>query len=264
MSATITSFVTSHKVVFGPIISRRLGISLGVNLLPDDGKLCSFDCIYCECGFNEDYKTKTKLPSKEEFITALDNKLSDMRSKGEKFDVITFAGNGEPTLHPEFDEIIDHTIEIRNKYYPEVKISVLSNAMHIAKDKVFNALKKVDNNILKLDSALIDTAKLIDRPNSPSYSIEKQIELFKKFEGNFILQTMFLKGEIDEQYIDNTTEIEIKAWLEVIEQTKPREVMIYTIDRETPCKTLEKISIDKLKTIGKQVENMGVKINIAG
>lgn len=260
---SIDSFILFHSVVFGPIISRRLGVSLGINLLPNDGKICSFDCIYCECGFNEDHKTSTKLPTKEDLSIALDKKLSEMHEAGEKLDVITFAGNGEPTLHPQFSEIIDETIRLRNKYYPEVKISVLSNAMHLGKNSVFEALKKVDNNILKLDSAILETVKLIDRPNSPSYNIEKQVEYFKKFEGQFILQTMFLQGEVEGKIIDNTTENEIKAWLEVIKETKPKEVMIYTIDRETPCKTLKKASLDKLREIGEQVEELGVKVNIA-
>lgn len=253
-----------NEIVFGPIISRRLGISLGMNLLPYDGKLCSFDCIYCECGYNKDFKTKTKLPSRENVEAALDDKLSRMKANKDKLDVITFAGNGEPTLHPQFAEIIDDTIALRDKYYPEAKISVLTNAMHLDKAEVFDALKKIENNILKLDSAFIETIRLMDQPNAPSYTIERQIELFKKFEGNFILQTMFLKGTHNEQAIDNTSDKEVSAWLEIIKETKPREVMIYTIDRETPSKTIEKVSIDKLKEIGEKVSQLGIKINVAG
>lgn len=258
------STILFNEIVFGPIISRRLGISLGMNLLPYDGKLCSFDCIYCECGYNKDFKTKTKLPSRDNVKAALDDKLFRMRANNEKLDVITFAGNGEPTLHPQFGAVIDDTIELRNKYYPEAKISVLTNAMHLDKEEVFEALKKIENNILKLDSAFIETIKVMDRPNAPSYNVEKQIEHFKRFDGNFILQTMFLKGMHDGHQIDNTTDKEVSAWLEVIKQTKPREVMIYTIDRETPSKTIEKISIDKLKEIGEKVSQLGIKINVAG
>ena len=258
------STILFDQVVFGPIISRRLGISLGVNLLPYDGKLCSFDCIYCECGYNEDHKTKTKLPTLETTVGALEDKLSKMKANGDKLDVITFAGNGEPTLHHNFSEVIDETIRLKNIYYPEVKISVLTNAMHLDKPKVFEALKKVDNNILKLDSAFIDTVKLIDRPNSHLYNINKQIELFKRFEGNFILQTMFLKGEHEGVKVDNTTEEEITAWLEIVREIKPREVMIYTIDRETPSKKLEKVSLEKLNEIGERIKELGIKVNIAG
>lgn len=258
------STILFDEIVFGPIHSRRLGSSLGVNLLPYDGKVCSFDCIYCECGYNKNGRTKTPLPSRENVKAALEAKLEKLKNENITIDVITFAGNGEPTLHPNFAEIIDDTILLRDKLYSKAKISVLSNALHISKENVFNALKRVENNILKLDSAFIDTARLIDQPASPSYSIEKQIELFKKFEGNIILQTMFLKGMHDGKQFDNTTDQEVKAWLHVVKETKPKEVMIYTIDRETPEKNLEKISIEKLREIGSKVEELGIKINIAG
>lgn len=252
------------EIAFGPIHSRRLGISLGMNLLPYDGKLCSFDCIYCECGYNKDHRTKTTLPSQENVRAALEHKLLKLKEENIMPDVITFAGNGEPTMHPQFEGIIDDTIELRNKYVPEAKISVLSNAMHIGKESVFRALKKVENNILKLDSAILETVKLIDCPASPSYSIEHQIELFKKFGNNFILQTMFLRGFHDGKIVDNTTDNEINAWLEVVKKIRPREVMIYTIARETPEKNLEKVSLEELNVIGEKVKQLGIKINIAG
>lgn len=258
------STILFDQIVFGPIHSRRLGSSLGVNLLPFDGKVCSFDCIYCECGYNKDGRTKTPLPSREQVKAALDHKLHQLKADNISIDVITFAGNGEPTLHPHFAEIIDDTIALRNKLYPEAKISVLSNAMHTSKEKVFEALKKVDNNILKLDSAFIETVRLMDKPAAPSYSIEKQVEIFKKFDGNFILQTMFLKGTHNGKHIDNTTSEEISSWIDIIKQTHPREVMIYTIDRETPEKKLEKIPLEKLREIGIKVQELGIKTNIAG
>lgn len=258
------STILFHEIVFGPIHSRRLGSSLGMNLLPYDGKLCSFDCIYCECGYNENFRTKTKLPTRENVKAVLEDKLLQLQKENTPIDVITFAGNGEPTLHPQFAEIIDDTIELRDKYYPDAKISVLSNAMHAGKEKVFNALKKVDNNILKLDSAIIDTVRLIDRPNSPEYSIEKQIALFKRFDGDFIMQTMFVRGSHNGKIVDNTTEEEVSAWLEAVRDTNPREVMIYTIDRETPEKNLEKVSVEDLKRIGERVKDLGIKVNVAG
>ena len=258
------STILFHEIVFGPIHSRRLGSSLGMNLLPYDGKLCSFDCIYCESGYNENFRTKTKLPTRENVKAALEDKLLQLQKEGAFIDVITFAGNGEPTLHPQFAEIIDDTIELRDRYFPDAKISVLSNAMHAAKRVVFDALKKVDNNILKLDSANLDTVRLIDRPNAPSYTIEKQIELFKKFDGNFIMQTMFVRGSHNGKIVDNTTEDEILAWLEALKETNPKEVMIYTIDRETPEKNLEKVPLEDLNRIGERVEELGIKVNIAG
>jgi len=204
------------------------------------------------------------LPDRENVKAALEDKLIRLQHEGTSIDVITFAGNGEPTMHPRFAGIIDDTIALRDNYFPNARISVLSNAMHLGKAEVFEALKKVDNNILKLDSAILDTVKLIDRPNAPSYSIEKQIELFKRFEGNFIMQTMFVTGSHNGKTVDNTTEEEISAWLEAVKATRPREVMIYTIDRETPEKNLEKVSVEKLREIGKRVEELGIKVNIAG
>lgn len=258
------STILFSEIVFGPVHSRRLGTSLGINLLPYDGKLCSFDCIYCECGLNKDFRTKTKLPDKQSVQLALKDKLLSLKNDGVILDVITYAGNGEPTMHPDFDSIIDDTIELRDKYYPNSKISVLSNGMHLDKPRVIDALKKTDNPILKLDSALEKTVRIIDRPNSPSYSVARQVERYKKFGSNFILQTMFIKGEFEGNQIDNTTDEEISAWLELISDLKPREVMIYTIDRETPVKGLEKVSIEVLQKIAEKVERLGIKTIVAG
>lgn len=258
------STILFHEIVYGPIHSRRMGSSLGVNLLPYDGKLCSFDCIYCECGFNKDFRTRTKLPVRENVRAAMEDKLQTLQKEGTPLDVITFAGNGEPTMHPEFAGIIDDTLFLRDKYAPKAKISVLTNGMHVSKKTVFEALQKVDNQILKLDSAFDKTVRIVDRPNSPEYSVAKQVELYKQFEGNFILQTMFLKGEFEGNIIDNTTDEEVAAWLSLVEQLRPREVMIYTIDRETPAKKLEKVSVEKLREIAEKVEKLGIKTNVAG
>lgn len=258
------STILFDEIVYGPIHSRRLGSSLGMNILPYDGKVCSFDCVYCECGLNENFRTNTKLPSRTDIRYALDYKLQKIKEEKINLDVITFAGNGEPTLHPEFEGIIDDTIELRNKYFPEVKISVLSNGLQVKKDSVFEALKKVDNPILKLDSGINETAILIDRPNTKDYSVEKQVELYKKFNHDFILQTMILKGEIDGKKVDNSTEEEVSALLEIIKELRPREVMIYTIDRETPIKSLRKASIEVLNDIAGKVNALGIKTNVAG
>ena len=258
------STILFSEIVFGPVHSRRLGTSLGINLLPYDGKLCSFDCIYCECGLNKDFRTKTKLPNRENVRLALSDKLNSLKTEGIELDVITFAGNGEPTMHPDFHTIIDDTIELRDRYYPNSKISVLTNGMHLDKANVVEALKKTDNPVLKLDSAFDTTIRLIDRPNSSEYRVARQVERYKQFNGDFILQTMFLKGSFEGNKIDNTTEKEVSAWLELVSGLKPREVMIYTIDRETPVKGLEKASMGELQKIAKRVENLGIKTNVAG
>lgn len=253
-----------HEIVYGPVHSRRMGTSLGVNLLPYDGKLCSFDCIYCECGFNKDFRTQTRLPDRENVKAAMEDKLLSLRDEGVKLDVITFAGNGEPTMHPQFQSIIDDAIALRKELAPEAKISVLTNGMNVGKPSVFDALKKIENPILKLDSAFDETVKRIDRPNSPDYSVAGQVELYKRFNSDFILQTMFLRGEFEGRLIDNTTEREVSAWIELVGALNPREVMIYTIDRQTPAKRLEKVSVDELQKIAGRVGELGIKTNVAG
>mgnify|MGYP000915928661 CR=1 FL=1 len=258
------STILFHEIVFGPIHSRRMGSSLGINLLPFDGKLCSFDCIYCECGFNKDFRTNTKIPDRSNVKAALKEKLNHLKNEDKRIDVITFAGNGEPTIHPDFSGIIDDTIKLRDIYYPNTQISVLTNGMHLNKSLVFKSLQKIEKPIIKLDSAFDKTVRLLDRPNSQQYSVAKQIELIKQFNGNFILQTMFLKGEFEGNIIDNTTEKEVSAWLELVRELKPFEVMIYTIDRETPAKTLKKATIEELKNIAEKVEAMGIKTIVAG
>lgn len=258
------STILFSDIVFGPIHSRRMGASLGINLLPFDGKLCNFDCIYCECGFNENFRTHTKLPTRQNTKDALEDKLIQLKEDGTKLDVITFAGNGEPTMHPEFAGVIDDTIELRNKYSPEAKISVLTNGISAGKQSVFEALQKVENPVLKLDSAFDETVKLIDRPNSPTYTVAKQVELYKRFDGNFILQTMFLRGSFKGQVVDNTTEKEVSAWLALVKELNPREVMIYTIDRETPAKELVKAPLEVLNKIADEIKKLGIETNVAG
>ena len=248
--------------VFGPIHSRRLGTSLGLNLLPEGGKLCSFDCIYCECGFNKDNRENTKLPSREKVRTVLEKKLIQLTQEGVAPDVFTFAGNGEPTSHPDFEEIVGDVIELRDKYFPKAKISVLSNSTFIAKPHVFRALKRVDNNILKLDTVNEEFIKMVDRPNS-SYDLKKTIENLKKFNGDLIIQTIFLKGRTQGKEIDNTTEEFIDPWISTLKEIQPKEVMIYTLARETPAPNLEKISKEKMDKIGQRLKNEGFRVSIS-
>ena len=258
------STILFDEIIFGPLQSRRLGASLGVNLLPYDGKVCSFDCIYCECGLNKDFRTQTKLPNRQNVRDAMEDKLSRFSQEGKPIDAITFAGNGEPTMHPDFEGIVDDTIELRDRFYPEAEISVLTNGMHVTKESVFRGLQKVDKNILKLDSAFDETVFLIDRPNSPSYTVRGQVELYKRFGEDIIIQTMFVRGEFEGQVVDNTTKREIDAWLELLVELQPREVMIYTIDRATPIKTLEKVPVEELRAIADRVEAWGINTSVAG
>lgn len=250
------------KIIFGPVNSRRLGVSLGVNLMPTNLKVCSFDCIYCECGLTPKNKKKGELPAREEVQQMLDKKLREMADQKHLPDVITFAGNGEPTLHAEFAGIIDDTIKLRNKWAPDARIAVLSNASMLHKKEVFEALLKVEDNIQKLDSAYSKTVKLLDCPRG-NFSLEKVVGQLKNFEGKVIIQTMFLKGSFKENQIDNTTEKEIGAWIELLKIIQPLQVMIYTIARDTPIDTLEKISIEKLNEIAGRVEKAGFKVQVS-
>lgn len=245
--------------IFGPIKSRRLGLSLGINLLPSDGKVCTFDCIYCECGFNKDHRTKSIFPTRQAVAIKLEEKLKEMTKTGEYPDVLTFAGNGEPTSNPEFAEIIDDTIRLRNQYCPNAKVSVLSNSTFIHRPKVFDALLKVDNNILKLDTINDAYIQNTDRPVIPSYSAAKIIEDMKAFKGKLIIQTMFMKGTSQDGIdVNNVKEEYISPWLAALKTIAPRQVMIYTIDRETPDPNLKKATKEELDTICKRVKAMGI------
>ena len=243
--------------IFGPVHSRRLGVSLGINLLPADGKVCSFDCIYCECGFNAEHRAKSKLPTREEVRTALEEKLRDMQANGPAPDVLTFAGNGEPTAHPHFPEIIEDTLALRDKYFPNAKVSVLSNSTFIDRPAVFDALNKIDNNILKLDTVNEEYIHLLDQPNG-KYSVRKIIDLMKQFNGNCIVQTMFLKGTHQGKDMNNTTDEYVLPWLDAVREIAPRQVMIYTIDRETPDHNLQKATREELDRIVELIERAGI------
>ena len=252
-----------EDIIFGPIRSRRLGISLGVNLLPTHGKICSFDCIYCECGYNSERRGDNRLHTRTEVREALQHRLSAMKEAGEGLDVITFAGNGEPTLNPEFEQIISDTIELRNIYYPNVKISVLSNATRLKDDSVYRGLMQVDNNILKLDSVTEKTFKILNAPNLSTYSVEAHIEGLKRFKGNFILQTMFVRGTHNGEALDNTTHQEVEGWLEAVKELNPKSIMIYTIDRDTPEKDLQKISPEEMYEIARKAEALGYTVSVS-
>ena len=246
-----------EDIIFGPVRSRRLGISLGVNLLPVHSKLCSFDCIYCECGWNGDYAGERRFNSRDDVRQMLRRTLVSMAAEGQRPDVITFAGNGEPTMHPEFEAVIEDTLALRDELCPSAKVSVLSNATQIHRESVRRALLRVDNNILKLDSAFDETVRLINNPCG-AYSVRGTVELMKLFEGRMILQTMFLRGEVGGRPVDNTTDEEVTAWLRLVEEIGPAGVMVYTLDRDTPCKTLVKVPHEELVRIAARVEKLGI------
>jgi len=252
-------------IIFGPVKSRRLGVSLGINLLPTKRKICNFNCIYCECGWTRDIeKAISHLPSRDQVYKALELKLLEMTVTRKAPDVITYAGNGEPTLHPDFPGIIDDSISLRNKYFPKSKIAVLSNSTTIKNPLIKSALLKVDMNILKLDSAFESTLKIFNQPRIP-VKIEDLIENLVSFNGKVIIQTLFLRGHYNNIVIDNTTQQEIDAWLKAIKRINPSEVMIYTISRDTPeGSQLKKVPVRELRRIAELVESLGIKTQVSG
>lgn len=252
------STVIYPSPIFGPVHSRRLGVSLGINLLPEDGKFCSFDCIYCECGFNAEHRPKKTLPTREEVRDALEARLKDMKENGPVPDVLTFAGNGEPTMHPQFSEIIDDVCALRDRYFPDAKISVLSNATQIIRPAVFDALMKVDNNIQKLDTVNPDYISEVDRP-AGHYDLQKIVSCLKAFNGKVIIQTMFMKGFIDGRDVSNVSDKYVLPWLETVKEINPEKVMIYTIDRETPDHDLQKATHEELDRILHLLQNEGIE-----
>ena len=248
-----------HNLVFGPIHSRRLGSSLGINLLPEHGKLCNFDCIYCECGWNRDGRGDTVMPSAEEVSHALEAKLKECAEQGTPIDSITFSGHGEPTLNPHFPEIIAQTVSLRDRYCPRAKVSVLTNATTVNRPEIFEALTKVDNPIMKLDASTYDGVVLVNRP-SGSYDIEAIVSGLSRFCGDFVLQTMFLKSP----EFDTASEGNLPGWMDIVRRLRPREIMVYTLDRETPEKDLEKYTVEEMTALVQPLIDEGFFVQIRG
>lgn len=256
------STVIYTSPIFGPIHSRRLGISLGINLLPGDGKWCSFDCLYCECGLNADHRAHQPLPTAEAVEQKLVEKLQAMQQEGITPDVLTFAGNGEPTLHPNFPHIAERVRLVRDKYCPQAKMSILSNATQIHRPEIRQALALFDNPILKLDTVDATYIQHVDRP-AGAYDVESQIELLAGFGGNIIIQTMFMTGDADGRSVDNTGDEFVLPYLQALQRIRPRQVMIYTIDRETPIPTLRKASPTTLDAIADRIRALGLQVSVS-
>lgn len=249
-------------IVFGPVQSRRLGVSLGINLLPTNSKVCTFDCIYCECGWTDKGENVGVLPKREDVIAKLESVLIFRKQNELPIDAITFAGNGEPTMHPAFADIITDTIKLRQKYYPNARISVLSNATLIHRPKVFHALQNVDDNILKLDSGIEETIKKINCPLG-KFNMDELIENLKAFDGKLTIQTMFIRGRYEGEIIDNTTCEEIEQWLNVLEMVKPKKLMVYTIARDTAADEIEAISKLELEQIAQKASALGIEVQVS-
>lgn len=253
--------------IFGPVKSRRLGISLGINLMPGDGKWCSFDCVYCECGLNKDHRAKQPLPTIEEVSTKLEEKLKGMKERGEHLDVLTFSGNGEPTMHPMFPEVVNNVLSLRNRYFPSTKVSVLSNSTQVHREEIRQTLTKVDNAIMKLDTVSPEYINSVDQPVG-AYDVNRVIENLAKMEGKVIVQTILMKGEIKDKEgkivsVDNCSDEYILPYIEVLKKINPRLVMIYTLDREWPTEGLVKASHDTMDEIAEKIRKAGFNTSVS-
>lgn len=251
-----------NEIVFGPVSSRRFGVSLGINLLPDNMKFCSFDCVYCECGLTDkEQDRKAKLHSTDSILAALETRFKDLHQNGLLPDNITFAGNGEPTMHPGFPAIIDKTIALRDLYFPAAKITVLSNSTRLHKEEVRRALEKIDHNVLKLDAGSEEMFRAINRPLSP-VTLANVVENLEKFNGKVIIQTLFLKGLVKGVNVDNTTDAEITLWLKHLEKIKPSLVMLYSLSRETPEEGLAKVTGEEMEKIADKVRSIKLDVEV--
>lgn len=256
------STVLYNSPIFGPVHSRRLGVSLGINLMPADGKICTFDCIYCECGRNCDHHPHNHRPTRVQVYEALRSTLERMKADGPTPNVLTFAGNGEPTANPEFPGIVDDVVALRDEFFPDAKVSVLSNGTRVTDPAIFRALLKLDNNIQKLDTVNPDYIKLIDNPVG-HYDLDAVIKALCDFKGHVIIQTMFLTGTLDGRDMDNTTDDYVLPWIETVKRIAPSQVMIYTIDRETPVSTLRKASHEQLDRIASLLRENGLETTVS-
>lgn len=247
-----------NEIAYGPIHSRRLGTSLGMELMPLEHKLCTFNCVYCECGWNEPV-SHPQLPNRAEVRAALEARLKE----GLDLDVITFSGNGEPTLHPDFLGIIEDTCALRDQYCPKAKVSVLSNSTQLGRPEVVQALRLCDNRILKLDAGTDTMMRRIDLPVNEHLTVETILRWLELFDGDFTLQTCFLRGEHNGQIIDNTTPEELSAWYKAVDRLHPKQLMIYVIDRKTPEEHLEKIPRDEMEAIAAPLRDKGYDVIIS-
>lgn len=250
-----------EETVFGPIFSRRLGTSLGINLLPEKGKICNFDCIYCECGWNKDGRDDTVIPTAAKVSADLENMLVRLQKQGTKVDSITFSGDGEPTINPAFPQIIDDTLRLRDELAPTAKVSVLSNATRAHLPEVFHALCKVDNPIMKIDAPTNALIEKVNKP-APGYDIARVVEALEQFQGNFVLQTCMLRSK--EYDFDSSRPEVLDGWMDIVRRLRPREIMVYTIDRPTPAQGLEKFTVEEMTAFVQPLIDEGFRLQIKG
>lgn len=255
-----------ENTIVGPIRSRRLGSSLGVNLLPLHHKICSYDCIYCECGWNRESEMgDIQYVSPAQVREMLERRLQELKAENAQIDSITFAGNGEPTLYPEFPEIVDIVTEMRDRYYPQAATTILTNATQLIRPEIFAALQKLDNPTLKLDAGFADMRNRINLPNEKACTFEQLKECLIRFGSRCIIQTLLFDGTTDEG--ENVTNIDpegFAAYLEIVKQIRPKFVQLYALDRATPAKHLRKLAPEELNIYAEKLRAEGIETKIYG
>lgn len=254
-----------ENTIIGPIHSRRLGNSLGINLLPLKRKFCTYDCIYCECGWNEEtIGNKVDLPSYDDVSEQLRRRISELKAEGVSVDSFTFAGNGEPTLHPDFPKVVDLVVEMRNEHYPNAVITLLTNATQLSRPEIYEALMKLDNPVLKLDAGTMAMRNNINKPTAEKYSFDELVNNLIRFGNRGIIQTLLLRGTNDGKTISNVSDEDFGEYIKLLKKIGPKYVMLYAIDRATPEKNLEKLTVDELEFYAQQIRNEGIDVKVYG
>lgn len=250
------STILFDEMIFGPVESRRFGISLGINLLSSDIKVCNFDCIYCECGYSHyDLQIANKFTSETVLLDELNHQFK--AGKYEALDAITYAGNGEPTLHPHFDSIARSIKLLRDKYHPNVKIVLLTNGSTLSSKRFKNAAPWIDEICIKLDAGNQEFFDTINHPLG-KFTLSQLVESIKSLEIPITIQSIFFRGMVNGNQFDNSDPKHVNAWLELIREIRPELVMIYSISRDTALESLEAISKIKLDNIAAKVHKLDI------
>ena len=248
-------------IIYGPVRSRRLGLSLGINLLPTDYKLCSFNCVYCQYGWT---KKATLAPTQEladlpglaAIATAIEAALEQLASAGKTVDSITVCGNGEPTLYPQLAEVIVAAKELRDRYLPQARLAILSNSSTVGDPAVREALDLLDLKIMKFDAGSEEMFRQLNHPRAPIYmgDIVTGLKELK----NIILQSLFVQGRVTNADPDS-----VGLWAEKVREIRPIGVQVYTLEREPADLRIEKVSLTTLQWIAEQVRwRAGVPVEV--
>ena len=240
-----------HGITYGPVQSRRLGLSLGINLLPTEYKLCSFNCLYCQYGWTKKVtfapgERLKDLPSVDAVAAALETALAELSRDHRTMDAISICGNGEPTLYPALAEVIVKVKRIRDRYQPRARVAILSNSSTVGDHAVRAALDLLDVKIMKFDAGSEEMFRQLNHPAAPVYmgEIVAGLKALKKI----FLQSCFVQGRVTNADPDS-----VAMWIDKVREIHPLSVQVYTLDREPADKRIEKVSRTTLAWIADAV-----------